>query len=380
METVYIEKCDGYNYRVVEKAVFKCLEKIQPLNDRMKDKTILVKVNLLKKNKPEDAVTTHPFVVEAIVRYLQGIQCKVIIGDSPGGPYNKKMLDGVYKESQMDQVAYRTGCQLNYDTSVIEVYNGKATKLKRMQIIKVAEDVDYVISAAKLKTHSMMTFTGAVKNLFGVIPGVTKTEYHFKMNNPENFAHHLIDICQYINPVISIIDAVEGMEGDGPAAGDKRHVGLIMASTSPYALDTAAAHVIGIEPLSVPTINIANERGIFCGSIKGLIAKGIGFDDIDIEPFKLPQSINVNFFSDKTPKFIKSFFINNLRAKPVFDHKLCTSCGICKEGCPVAIIDMDKGKPTLDISKCICCFCCNELCPQKAVKIKKSFLHRLLMD
>jgi len=378
-ETVCIERCGSYDYKEVEEAVFKCLDGIGNIKERIGGSKVLVKVNLLKKNKPEDAVTTHPFVAEAIVRYLQSIKCKVIIGDSPGGPYNKKMLTGIYKASGIDQVAQRTGCELNFDTSVIEVVNKEAKKLRNMQIIKVAKDVDFVVSAAKLKTHSMMTYTGAVKNLFGVIPGVTKTEYHFKMNNVENFAHHLIDICQYINPVFSIIDAVEGMEGDGPTAGDKRNVGLIMASTNPYALDTAAAYLIGINPLSVPTIKIAKERGLFCGSTKAINVKGVELKDIDIPPFKLPQSVNVNFVSDKAPKFIKKFLVNKFRAKPVFDYKGCTSCGICMQGCPVKIIDMSKGKPSADFSKCICCFCCHELCPQKAIKIKKSLLHKILI-
>ena len=52
------------------------------------------------------------------------------------------------------------------------------------------------------------------------------------------------------------------MEGDGPSAGDKRHVGLVMAAENPYALDTAAAHIMGIKPLSVPTIRVAADRAI----------------------------------------------------------------------------------------------------------------------
>ena len=121
-----------------------------------------------------------------------------------------------------------------------------------MQIIKVAEDVDFIVSAAKLKTHAMMTYTGAVKNLFGIIPGITKADYHFKMNDVDNFAAHLVDICEYAKPLFSVIDGVEGMEGDGPSAGEKRHVGIIMASEDPYALDYSALRLIGINPRKVP--------------------------------------------------------------------------------------------------------------------------------
>ncbi|MDF2570086.1 MAG: hypothetical protein K0R55_1690, partial [Sporomusa sp.] len=225
MEIVSIAQSKSYKQEEVEKAVYDCLDGIPGIKGRLKNGArVLVKVNLLKKNAPVDAVTTHPAVVEAIVRYLQGLGCSVIIGDSPGGPYNVKRLISIYKATGMTQVSENTGCELNYDTSAVAIFNEKAQKLKQMQIIKIAEEVDFIVSAAKFKTHGMMLYTGGVKNLFGVIPGLTKAEYHFKMNNAENFAHHLVDICEYIKPVFTIIDAIEGMEGDGPSAGEKRQV------------------------------------------------------------------------------------------------------------------------------------------------------------
>ena len=379
MEIVSIAQSKSYKQEEVEKAVYDCLDGIPGIKSRIKNGArVLVKVNLLKKNAPEDAVTTHPAVVEAIVRYLQGLGCRVIIGDSPGGPYNVKRLISIYKASGMTQVAENTGCELNYDTSAVDIVNEKAQKLKQMQIIKVAEDVDFIVSAAKFKTHGMMLYTGAVKNLFGVIPGLTKAEYHFKMNNAENFAHHLVDICEYIKPVFTIIDAIEGMEGDGPSAGEKRQVGLILASENPYALDTAGAHIMGIQPLQVPTVKIAKERGIFGGELKDLSVKGLQLEDIHIPPFKLPGSLGKSLVSGKVPKFVEEFLINALRAQPVFNYDSCISCGECARGCPAKIIDMSSGKPKLDLNKCISCFCCHELCPKKAVDIKKHWLHKLL--
>ena len=145
---------------------------------------------------------------------------------------------------------------------MLEISNPDAKRLKSMQIIKIAREVDFVVSAAKLKTHGMMTYTGAVKNLFGVIPGLVKADYHLRLNSVDNFADHLVDICEAVKPVFSIIDGIDGMEGDGPSAGEKRHVGLIMASDSPYALDEVASSIIGIEPMMVPTVRAA-KRNLF---------------------------------------------------------------------------------------------------------------------
>jgi uncharacterized protein (DUF362 family)/Pyruvate/2-oxoacid:ferredoxin oxidoreductase delta subunit len=379
MEIVSITQSKTYEQDEVKRAVYECLDNIPGIKSRIKDGSrVLLKANLLKKNVPDDAVTTHPAVVEAIVRYLQEAGAKVIIGDSPGGPFNVKRLNNIYKVSGMTQVAENTGCELNYDTSAVDIINEEAQKLKQMKIIKIAKDVDFIVSAAKFKTHGMMLYTGAVKNLFGVIPGLIKAEYHFKMNNAENFAHHLVDICEYIKPVFTIIDAIEGMEGDGPSAGEKRHVGLLLASESSYALDTVGAHIMGIQPLEVPTVKIAKERGIFSGELKDLLVKGLQLEDIQVPPFKLPGSLRKSLVSGRVPQFVENFLINALRAQPVFNYDICISCGECARGCPAKIIDTSSGKPKLDRNKCISCFCCHELCPKKAVYIKKHWLHRLL--
>jgi uncharacterized protein (DUF362 family)/Pyruvate/2-oxoacid:ferredoxin oxidoreductase delta subunit len=380
MNTVSIVRCEDYDFENVKKAVFEALDAIAAIKLNItKGSRVLVKTNLLMRKSPEDAVTTHPAVVEAIVRYLQDMGCKVVIGDSPGGPFTQGSLKAVYKATGMVEVAERTGCELNYDTSVLEISNPDAKRLRTMQIIKIAREVDFVVSAAKLKTHGMMTYTGAVKNLFGVIPGLIKADYHLRLNSVDNFADHLVDICEAVKPVFSIIDGVDGMEGDGPSAGEKRHVGLIMASNSPYALDGVASKIIGIEPSLVPTIKAASLRNIFDGDLKKVEIKGVQLQELNIEPFKLPKSINVNFIGGRVPKVFEKVVLNNLRPKPVFNYDLCVSCGDCKRSCPPGIIDMSSGKPVPDLSKCIRCFCCHELCPKKAVDIKKHWLYERIL-
>lgn len=380
MNKVNIVRCKDYEFENVKKTVYEALDGIEAIKLKItKGSSVLVKTNLLMKKNPDDAVTTHPVVVEAIVKYLQDIGCKVIIGDSPGGPFTEWSLKSVYKAAGMIEVAERTGCELNYDTSAIEIKNPQAKRLKTMQIIKVAREVDFVVSAAKLKTHGMMVYTGAVKNLFGVIPGMTKADYHLRLNSVDNFADHLLDICEAVKPIFSIIDGIDGMEGDGPSAGEKRHVGLILASESPYALDTVATKIIGIEPAIVPTIKAARERKLFSGDLKDIEITGTQLAEISIAPFRLPGSININFVGGRVPKFVEKFLLNNLRPRPEFNYDVCVSCGDCKRSCPPGIIDMSSGKPVPDLSRCIRCFCCHELCPKKAVNIKRHWLYDKVM-
>lgn len=378
MIKVCIDKCSNYDEKIVKESIYRCLNEINSIKDKLKPGTsILIKPNLLKRNKPEDCVTTHPSVVKAVAEYLMEHGCKVIIGDSPAGPLNKKLLEGIYRATGMESVANSLGCELFNSIEYDEVSNSKALMLKKMQVISAVQKVDYVVSVAKLKTHCMMTYSGAVKNLFGVIPGLIKAEYHWKLNDEENFANHLVDICEYVNPLFTVIDAIDGMEGDGPSNGDKKHVGLILASENPYALDSAAVRLIGIDSQKVPTITVAKKRGIWSDLEEELEFPLFNLSNAKQSNFKLPESVKVNFLSSRVPKVIEERVVKTLKSKPQFLYDKCKSCGDCQRICPAQIIKMEAGKPYPDLSKCISCFCCHEVCPHDAVRIKKHWLYNL---
>lgn len=358
MHEVSISNCPDYDYKNVEESIFSCLNHLSEFKNKVKaGSKVLLKVNLLSNKRPEEGVTTHPTIVEAVVRYFQNLGCEVILGDSPGAPlgFNEKTLQTVYKATGMLQVAEKTGCQLNYDTSILEVENEKAVCLKKMSVIKIIKDVDYVVSLAKLKTHTMMMYTGAVKNLFGVIPGIVKMKYHYTLKNATAFAEHLVDICEYVKPVLSIIDAIDAMEGNGPSVGDLRRVGLIMASENPYALDFTANTIVGIEPSEVPTVSASIKRNLFSGNLDEIVTTNLNLDEIHIEPFKLPETA-------KTGKAI-----------PAINANKCKKCGACVHTCPAKAIEMRDGRPVIDFTECIRCFCCHELCPAQAVYIEKLY-------
>lgn len=380
MEVVSVLKCEDYELTRVQDVVNQSLDSLGDWKNKIKKGSkVLIKPNLLKKNNPEDAVTTHPTVVEAVVRYFHKLECEVVIADSPGGPYIAKLLSSVYKATGMEEVAKNTGCTLNMDVSVCDVSSKVTDTLKNLKVIKPLVEVDFVVSVAKLKTHGMMTFTGAVKNLFGLITGLTKAEYHLKLKKTNEFANLIVDICNYAKPVISIIDGIEGMEGNGPSGGDKRKVGLLIASESPYALDTVAASIIGMDPLTVPTIKAAAQRGISTGIINDIEVRGEKLEELKVEPFKMPDSIvSVTFNEGKLPKFIVDYVMESARSKPLFNKNKCISCGECVKICPPQVIKLIDRKPEVDISNCISCFCCHEVCPVKAIDIKRNWLNKLL--
>ncbi len=377
MGKVLLAKIDFYNDVDLIQSELNFMLDESELSKRLFDGAkVVIKTNLLMKKRPEQAVTTHPAIIECLSRYFVNKKCEVIIADSPAGPFTKSSLDGVYEVSGMKKAAQNSGAVLNYDTGFSNVSSKESVKLKSFDVIDVVKNADFIISAAKLKTHGMMTFTGAVKNLFGVIPGLIKAEYHFKLMNEENFAHHLIDIERYVKPDYSIIDGIEAMEGNGPSNGTKRHLGFIIGADNAYEADFVACDLTSIPVELVPTLYVAKNRNLF--NENEIVTQGSEYKSLDIEAFKLPDSVDLTFLPKNMPTRLKEIIIKKLKAKPEFLHTKCISCGHCKRNCPANVITMTYDKPIVNLKSCISCFCCHEVCPADAVRIKKSLLLRFL--
>ncbi|MDK2823375.1 MAG: hypothetical protein PWQ67_279 [Clostridia bacterium] len=331
---------------------------------------VFLKLNLLMKKRPEEAVTTHPVVVEAVTKELLALGARVIIGDSPGGPFTVRALQNIYKATGIQEVAEKTGAELNFNVEGLDVRFPEGKIIKKFHLCKAMVEADKIISISKLKTHQMTKFTGAVKVLFGAIPGLNKAEYHLKMPNINDFSNMLIDLALCVNPVLHIMDGIVGMEGHGPSAGNPRQVGKLFLSTNPFALDWVALHVVGIRPKTIPTVSLAAKRNIYHGPDNGDFI-GDKIETIN-PPFNAPEiSGEVKF---PLPKFISDY----LRPKPMFSPEVCIGCGQCAQHCPPKAIKIRNNFPDLNLQECIRCFCCQELCPHKAVEIKRSFLSKLL--
>lgn len=379
MHKVSVAKCENYKKQNVVNAMHASLDNLGGIHKFVKNgDKVLIKANLVMRKKPGDGVTTHPSLVEALSREILEAGGVPIIGDSPGGPYNQAMLRAVYRETGMEDVARATGAVLNYDTGIREVYHPQGSIIKSLSVITCVEEADIVISFAKLKTHGMMLFTGAVKNLFGVIPGILKAEYHFNMPDTGDFADMLVDVCTYIKPELSIIDGVVGMEGEGPSSGRLVNSGIVLASENPFALDFAALSLIGIDPDTVPTIIKARQRGVFTGDMSSIRLLGDGLNGLKVKRFETPAIVNASFIEGKYPRFIVDMVNRMLRPEPVFDPATCAGCGDCQRVCPPGAITMKDNRPRADLDKCIRCFCCQELCFHGAVKIYRPWLMRAI--
>ena len=379
MKNVSLRSCNSYKYEEVKSQVDKLINDLGGLEKYIKrDSKVFIKLNLVIKKKPDEVATTHPMVLKVIAEKLLELGCKVIVGDSPGGPYTKSSLKGVYKTCGIEEVCEELGIELNYDTSEVKVENPNGKILKYMTVIKPIVDADHVINICKLKTHAMATFTGGVKNLFGVIPGVSKAEYHFKMPEVAEFTEALVDICSYVSPSLTIMDGVIGMEGEGPTAGVPRKIGVLLGSESPYAIDVVACNIINLDPNKVPTVQRCVEREFIEKDFSDVCVLGEKVEDKVIKDFKIPSNRSISFLRGIVPKSIEIFVNKKLAGKPVINYKECVKCGECSKVCPPKVISMENKGPVIDLDHCIRCFCCHELCPKKAVDLKRPFVFRFL--
>ena len=156
-----------------------------------------------------------------------------------------------------------TGAELNYNFNIKNTLNNKALFLKNFDYTSYIDDFDFKINFCKLKTHAMMKMSASVKNLYGTIPGLIKSEYHYRFPNHDDFANMLIDLNEYFKFDLNIVDAIIGMEGNGPTMGNPKKIGSIIASTNPYALDYICSKVINLNPNLVNTIVQSEKRGLF---------------------------------------------------------------------------------------------------------------------
>lgn len=336
---------------------------------------VVLKPNLLARYTPERAVTTHPMVVEAVAAVLHHHDIDdIVLADSPGGPYSKALLQSFYQVSGMQAAAERCGITLNFSTGWQSRSCPASALCREFDIIDPIADSDFIINLCKLKTHAMVMYSGAVKNLFGCIPGLQKPELHFRFPEPEQFCRMLVDLAELLRPGVTLMDAVVAMEGDGPAGGDARPVGLTLAACNPHALDLAACDLIGLQAEMVQTVAIAMKDGLCPATAQEIDWLGGGAPP-PLENFRPPASKPLSF-GGHVPRFVQRplewLERHWLSPRPVISRRDCIGCGKCAESCAPGAVAIVDGKAVIDRTRCIRCYCCQEMCPVKAVKIRRT--------
>jgi uncharacterized protein (DUF362 family)/Pyruvate/2-oxoacid:ferredoxin oxidoreductase delta subunit len=377
IKNVSVVKCEDYESRQVERSVRRVIDLLGGIGAFVSPgQKVLVKFNLLQGASPEKCVTTHPEVVYAVAKLLKEYGCDVLLGDSPGSgiSYNVDNLRKAYASSGFDRVAEELGVRLNYDIGYRDVPAPGGKMMKMFPIINPVLDCDAVVVVSKVKTHAFLFVTGAAKNIFGVIPGLEKPTYHARLQDPYSFAQMLVDLNDVVKPKLQVMDAVIGMEGDGPFAGDPRKIGAILASSDYSATDVVTCRLISVDPMYAPTVAAAIERGYLREDMSDVSVIGDSLEGLIVKDFKKPTTYTrPGFLQDPSSPFAKMTALAlEYTLRPIFHKDLCVSCLKCVQSCPVKTISVVDNKPVVEYIKCIRCYCCHEMCDSKAISLERN--------
>ena len=244
---VWFAHCDGYGAPVASALERLLAESGLLAADAVRGKRVLVKPNLLTDRTPDEAVTTHPDILRPVLRHLKAAGADVSVGDSPASTAN---LRSVLAKSGLGAVCDEEGVPfVPFERAGVQNFTEGGFSFS---LAKPVVEADLVVNLPKVKSHSLTKLTAAVKNLYGAVPGYSKTTLHRLYPKPAVFGRLLKAIWKVLPPSVSIADGIVGMEGQGPANGRPIRLGFLAASADPFALDGALCRTLHIRPDSVP--------------------------------------------------------------------------------------------------------------------------------
>ncbi|MFO7638740.1 MAG: DUF362 domain-containing protein [bacterium] len=357
---VLIRRVTDLNAAVVEALDF--------LEQDFRGLRVWVKPNLLGSHHPDEGVTTDPGVIAACVRELRNRGASaVFVGDNPGGGLTGPLAEFVAPTGAVE-ASDGSFTDVSLRTATLEL---ESRFVPRVAVSALLSEVDLILNLPVFKTHALTILTGAVKNLFGVIPGRQKTLLHARARSAHQFAELMVDIYQALPvPVLSIVDALRGMDGpSGPSNGRVLSIGRLIAGRNPVAVDAVMAMLAGTRPNRVPMIRIAADRGLGPGRPAEIDIRG---DTGPVPGFRLPTMLVANLGT-----FLSGAAYTATASRPVLTPDRCTRCGRCAAGCPVEAITLAP-TPVIAFRDCISCYCCVELCPERALSVRRGIRGLLL--
>jgi uncharacterized protein (DUF362 family)/Pyruvate/2-oxoacid:ferredoxin oxidoreductase delta subunit len=366
---VAVARCPDYDTERVLAAVRKSVDSLGGIRRFVTSgERILIKPNMLSARAPEEAVTTHPEVLRSVIKMVKECGAIPIVGDSPSGPSTERILRRLAQKTGIQKVCDEEGVEFALFEESFKVSFPEGVAAKTFELTTVMREVSGAISVAKMKTHTFTVLTGAVKNLFGLIPGLKKAEYHFRMQNPAAFSEMLVDLAECVRPRLTVMDAIVGMEGDGPSGGTLRDVGLIISSANVHALDSIFLELAGADATAVPSVAIAIRRGLVPADLSAIRIVGEPESATKLKGFKLPSTARAY---GGIPRALGKVAGEIVSGKPVYIAERCTLCGACVEICYAQALTLGEKKPKIDRNRCIRCYCCQEVCPTRAVLLKR---------
>lgn len=316
MSTVSLIRAASYDQPFLRASLETLLEPLGGIGAFVKaGDRVLLKPNLLTSGRLGKECTTRPELVYCVAQLVQEAGGKPFFGDSPafGSAKGVAIANGylpMMEELNLPVVEFHG-----------QRYETVSREFNHLRLCKEAMDADVVINLPKVKSHSQLTLTMGVKNLFGCVPGKMKAWWHMEAGKDENrFGEMLVETARAVNPNLTIVDGIIGHEGNGPSGGEPRQLNVLGASSDVFALDRAIVEILSVDPAIVPTVVAAKRLGL----VKEL--SDIHFShlqplELQVMDWKLPDALMPIDFG--MPRVIRSTFKHlyiRLIKEPIRDY------------------------------------------------------------
>jgi uncharacterized protein (DUF362 family)/Pyruvate/2-oxoacid:ferredoxin oxidoreductase delta subunit len=371
--TVVLQDCTSYVTETLQSSVDACFDGLGGLAQVVRPGArVFCKVNTLVPARPEAAVSTHPEVVRAAIRAIRAAGGVAVVGDNPAMTGSRTGL----KRSGILPVVEEEGAEVGDLEPVVSIANPDGASFRSFEVSRAIVECDVLLNLPKLKTHAFMYMTGAVKNLFGLIPGTEKARWHFRAQDADVFAGMLVDLHGAVarhfsgeRRMVHLMDGVLAMEGDGPGPGGvPKHAGALLASFDAFDLDHVAIHLAGLDAGRSFTHGVGLARGLVQPELPPCTGTPLEhWADLRFAPANGHLGgAHWSAFLLHLP-MLRRFMVDH----PVLASERCIGCRRCEEICPGKAIQMAEARtglnPSFDLDKCIRCYCCAEVCPEGAL-------------
>ncbi len=244
---------------------------------------ILIKPNLLRAH---NLSCTQPEIMYALCLCLKEYGVNISVADSPGFGFAHSVAQSVGMSELLKPLGIKV--QSFEKSTPVPIGNNK-----NWQIARLALECDKIISVPRLKTHSQMRLTLAVKNLFGCICGMHKPLAHaIQGRSIEEFSCAILNLWQALPPTAAVIDGVTCMHIAGPSSGEPFELNLVGASSCALALDTAIYEMLKVDSAKVPLWKNAKKLNINAAFSENLTYPIKNPEDFNVNNFIIPENLN----------------------------------------------------------------------------------------
>jgi uncharacterized protein (DUF362 family) len=216
---------------------------------------VAIKPNIGWARVPAQAANTNPAMVAEVVKLCFDAGAKrVIVSDvSLNDPQRCFDLSGI----RLAAAAVGAQVVLPQDRHFRERQLG-GEMLKRWPVYLTLTEADKVINMPVIKHHNLCAATGAMKNWYGLLGG-TRNQLH------QNINLSIADLATFMRPTLTVMDAYRVLYRNGPQGGSFRDVMLkkeVIASIDQVAADAYGISLLGLKPVEIPYLPMAEERKI----------------------------------------------------------------------------------------------------------------------